>query len=225
MATATARTIPPPSDKPKNLADLVERLGDIPLERILLQAPPGTATEQDVLAARATPEKRLCELVDGVLVEKAMGTRESWLAVLLIHHLMTFLEQHDLGLVLGADGMLRFFSGRVRIPDVSFLSWERLPGRELPDSPIADLVPDLAVEVLSKGNTKKEMARKLRDYFQAGVRLVWLVDPKSQAVDVYTSATKKKRLTRNQILEGGEVLPGFTLPLRQLFTPSRRATP
>ena len=201
----------------ETLADLLEQLGDIPPGRIRLQPPPGKATEKDLLALHKREGKLLCELVDGVLVDKAMGIKESLLAVLLIKLLGNFLDKHDLGILLGADGALRLTPGLVRIPDVSFISWDRLPGREIPDAPIPDLAPDLAVEVLSKGNTRKEMKRKVAEYFGAGVRLVWLVDPKNQIVDVYTAPDEVRRLVVRQTLDGGELLPGFTLPLRKLF--------
>lgn len=76
---------------------------------------------------------------------------------------------------------------------------------------------DLAVEVISEANTKKEMERKLREYFTAGVRLVWLIYPKTRTVEVYTSATECRRVRHDQTLDGGDVLPGFELPLRKLF--------
>jgi len=203
-------------------AELLERLGNIPLERILMHPPPGTATEADVIAAEEAPRKRLCELVDGVLVEKAMGATESMLAVALIGYMEPFAAQHDLGSVLGEGGMLRLRPKLVRIPDVSFISWRRIPGEEFPDDPIAALVPDLAVEVLSEGNTKKEMERKLRDYFEAGVRLVWLINPKTQSAEAYTSPTRKRKIGKDQSLDGGDVLPGFRLPLKKLFERLKR---
>ena len=143
------------------LADLLERFGAIPAARIRYDPPPGTATEQDVITLEAR-ENRLFELVDGVLVEKAMGFYESFLAMRLVQFLLTFVEQHALGIVAGAAGMLRLAPGRVRIPDVSFISWDRLPQRRVPRQPIPDLVPDLAVEVLSEGNTPREMEQKLQ---------------------------------------------------------------
>jgi Uma2 family endonuclease len=198
------------------VADLQEQLGDIPPHRILLRPYPGTATEQDVINIKAR-EKRLCELVDGVLVEKAMGFQESQLALLLGFFLVGFVRQHDLGIVVGADGTVRLTSGLVRIPDVGFVSWDRLPGRELPKASIPDPVPDLAVEVLSAGNTRGEMERKLGEYFAAGVRLVWYVDPRARTVRVHTAADRSVLLDEGQTLEGGHVLPGFALPLAQLF--------
>lgn len=205
-----------------NLAELWERLGEIPMERILMKPPPGTATEQDVVAAEAEPRKRLCELVDGVLVEKAMGARESLLAGVVIQLLGNYAADEDLGVVLGADGMLRLFPGQVRIPDVSFISWGRIPGGAFPEEPIPDLVPDLAVEVLSPSNTTKEMQRKVRDYFKGGVQLVWLIHPKSQTAEVYSSSSKIRRVGKTGALDGEAVLPGFRLPLKDLFKRTTR---
>jgi Uma2 family endonuclease len=216
---ATASRNPPRFD---NFAELLHQLGDVPLERIRLEAPPGTATEKDVLAAERQPRKHLCELIDGVLVEKVMGTPEALLAIILGRLLGNFVEQEKLGLVLGADGMLRLFPGHVRIPDVSFISWKRLPDGQLPKESIASVVPNLAVEVLSPGNTKKEMDRKRRDYFAAGVELVWVIDPKSQTAKAYTSPGDVERIGKTGSLDGGAMLPGFRLPLREIFSRTKR---
>ncbi len=133
-------------------ADLVQRLGNIPLERIRFTPPPGTATERDLLAAMRRSD-RLYELVDGTLVEKAMGLSESMIAAQIIQKIGNFAEEYDLGMAAGADGTVRLLKGLVRIPDVSFFCWDKFPGRVLPAKPIPDLFPDLAVEVLSKTNT------------------------------------------------------------------------
>jgi len=202
-------------------ADLLRQLGDIPPERIRLHPAPGTATEKDVIEIDAH-EDGLCELVDGVLVEKAMGFYESHVAAVLAHFLLTFLEKHDLGVVAGASGMLRLAPGLVRSPNVSFVAWDRLPGGKIPKEPIPDLAPDLAIEVLCKGNTAGEMKRKVGEYFRAGTRLVWLVDHRARTVRVYTSPTKSRLLREDQTLDGGPVLPGFSLPLAQLFASASR---
>lgn len=201
----------------EDFAELLDRLGHVPPERIRLQPPPGTATEADVLAALEAPRKRLCELIDGVLVEKAMGYSESVLASLLIEVLNAFNRPRNLGLVTAPDGTVRLWAGRVRIPDVAFTSWERMPNRRRPPEPIPSLAPDLAVEVLSISNTDAEMNLKRQDYFTAGVRLVWEVDPRKRTVTVYTAAAEPVVLTATDILEGGIVLPGFALPPRELF--------
>ncbi len=138
------------------MADLLDSLGGIPPGRIRMQPPPGTATEDDVIAVHAR-EKRLCELVDGVLVEKPMGYEESCLASELIFTFIAFLRDHDLGKVAGEAGMMRLVTGLVRIPDVSFVRWEHLPEQYGAVPPMA---PDLAVEVLSESNTPAEMERQ-----------------------------------------------------------------
>jgi Uma2 family endonuclease len=205
----------------ETIADLLERLGGISPARIRFRPPPGTATERDVITIQER-EKRLCELVDGVLVEKVMGFYEGFLAATLIRLLGTFVDQRDLGVVVGPDGMMRLAPGLVRIPDVSYLAWDRFPGRKVTEEPLPDLVPDLAIEVLSKGNTKKEMDRKLREYFDVGVRLVWFVLPEKRPVRVYTTPDQFTQLGADQTLDGGAVLPGFALPLRDLFDWPRR---
>ncbi len=205
----------------KTLADLRRRLGGISLERIWFHPAPGTATEKDVIAAEAHGN-RLCELVDGTLVEKVMGFEESRLAIELAYRIKSFLDQHDLGICVGADGMMRIAHGLVRIPDVAFITWDRLPNRESPQEPIPDLAPDLAVEVLSPGNTKGEMTRKVREYFEAGVSLVWLIDPRKRTAQVFSPGAKPVLLQADQSLDGGDALPGFTVLLSDLFDQGRR---
>lgn len=198
------------------VADMQQHLGGIPADRICVYPPPGTATEKDVLEAKSRIN-RICELIDGVLVEKTMGYYESLLAVEIIHLLKLFLEKHDLGIVLGADGALRILPHQVRIPDACFISWDQFPNRELPGEPIPSLAPDLAVEVLSEGNTEEEMQRKLRDYFTAGVKLVWYLDPPTRSAKAYTAEDQFIAVTEEGSLSGGDVLPGFELPLKDLF--------
>jgi Uma2 family endonuclease len=197
-----------------SLADLLDRLGNVPLDRIRVHPAPGTATEDDLIAGC---EDRLCELVDGVLVDKPVGFHESLMATLIIRAVGRFLDDHDLGHVLGADTMLRLAPGLVRLPDVSFFSWDRFPGRQLPTTQIAALTPDLAVEVLSPNNTRLEMTRKLHEYFAGGCRLVWYVPYGERVVHVYTDPTTVRTLREGDVLDGGDVLPGFTLVLRDLF--------
>jgi Uma2 family endonuclease len=202
--------------KAETLQDLLENLGNIPLFRVRMNPPPGLATEADMLNVERKYH-RLCELVDGVLVEKGMGYRESLLAAALIEILRQFVRPRKLGLVSAPDGMVRLFPGLVRIPDVSFASWDRFPNREIPEQPIPFLAPDLVVEVLSESNTAAEMRRKRREYFDAGVRLVWEIDPVSRTVGVYAQDGTVEILDASQRLEGGDVLPGFSLELSTLF--------
>jgi Uma2 family endonuclease len=206
------------------LADLQARLGGIPAERILLNPPPGCATEDDV-QEMADHHDRLCELVDGTLVEKPMGHYESLLATLLAANLVAFVRKQKLGKVYGADAAMRILPRQVRMPDISFFSWDRWPRQKLARRPIPAIVPDLAVEVISETNTPAEIRRKLREYFQAGVRLVWTIDPATRTARAHTSATKSKGIPEDGHLEGGTVLPGFRLSLKRLFAEADEQAP
>jgi Uma2 family endonuclease len=203
--------------EPRSLGDLIRGLGGIPLSRVLANPAPGTATESDVLDA-ARRYNRLYELVDGALVEKVMGYSESLFALFVARILLDFVEPRNLGLVSGPDGTMKLFGGLVRIPDVAFASWDRIPGRVVPKEPIPSLTPDLVVEVLSESNTPAEMERKRGEYFAAGVRLIWEFDTESRIVSVYASNGDVTVLDSSRNLEGGDVLPGFSLALGDLFS-------
>lgn len=209
-------TAPQPSTTIKTLADLLRRLGGVPLDRIRFHPSPGSATLQDVLDVRQR-EGAMCELVEGVLLEKTMGFMEAALTIFLGELLNAFVRPRNLGVVTGPDGTVELMAGLVRIPDVAYTRWDRLPGQRYPDAPIPQLAPNLAVEVLSRSNTPGEMAAKRQDYFAAGVELVWEIDPESRTVLVYTSTTQATRLAAGDTLDGGSVLPGFALPLQNLF--------
>lgn len=217
MASATV-------EQDQTVADLLDRLGGIPASRVRLVPTPGTATEQDVIDVHDRTN-RLCELVDGVLVEKVMGFDESVVSLLLAGSLLDYLKRHDLGKLVGADGMMRLFPGLVRIPDVAFISWKRYPKKTRKRGEIPTVAPDLVVEVLSKGDTRREMARKLDEYFRAGVLLVWYVDPKRRTVRVFTNRDHSVVLGEDQHLDGGDVLPGFTLSIRDWFGEAERTAP
>jgi Uma2 family endonuclease len=210
---------PPPMSEVAipTLADLLNDLGDISPGRVIVMPHPGQATEADLIRLGSLADKRVCELVDGTLVEKPMASRESMLAVWLGSVLLAWVDSRSLGVVTGEQGSLRLFPRNVRVPDVAFISWDRLPGRRIPDDPIWDLAPDLAVEILSPSNTAAEMDRKRHDYFRAGVRLVWEIDPAARTVAVYGTPDDPQVLREGDVLEGGTVLPGFRLPLPDLF--------
>ncbi len=201
------------------LARLARRFGSIPIDRIRLNPKPGFARKEDVLAIHDC-ENRLCELYDGVLVEKTVGYHESRLAIKLGGLIDRFVESNRLGLVAGEGGMIEILADQVRIPDVSFISWQNLPDRTYPDEPIPAIVPDLAVEILSPSNSVVEMRRKLDEYRESGVKLVWYVDPKSESVRLWNLAagqTEPTILGRDATLDGGDVLPGFSISLAELF--------
>ena len=210
-----------PPRKIWTVADLYRRFGPIPFERIRQDPPPGSGTVEDVIRLN-DHEDRLFELVDGILVRKTVGHEESYIAMRIGTLLSNFVDPQDLGWVTGEGGMIQLDINLVRIPDVSFISWDRVPGDEFPKDPVPLLVPDLAVEVITWSNTLKEMDEKLREYFEKGVRLVWYVRPKSRVVDVYTSPDHFTRLTASTRLDGGDVLPGFSVLVGELFQLPKR---
>lgn len=208
----------------RTIEDLLEELG-VPASRILLDPAPGQGTVQDVIDIHAR-SKRLFELVDGTLIEKPMGYKESLIAIAIASWLRAFVMPRNLGLVSGEAGMMNLFASLVRMPDVAFTAWSRFPGGKVPEKPVPRLAPDLAVEVLSPSNTRREMERKRSEYFQAGAQLVWIVDLDLRTVDVYTPASPDVPVTlaQHEKLTGGEVLPGFELLLVDLFAELDRSS-
>jgi Uma2 family endonuclease len=198
-----------------SLADLLRDLGDISPQRVRLRPAPGAATEADVAA---NPR---CELIDGVLVEKAMGLKESLLASYLIELLGAFVRKHKLGKVTAPDGTYRLMPGLIRIPDVAFISWSRLPGGRIPPEPAPDLAPDLAMEVVSEGNTSAELGRKIGEYFAAGVGSVWIIDRFDWSVTVYQSPDQSQRFVDGQIVQDSKILSEFSIPVSELFNEIR----
>jgi Uma2 family endonuclease len=195
------------------MGQLLRRLGDVPADRVRVTPYPGTATIDDLLK----PENKLCELVDGTLVEKPMGLEESFLAMWLGMVINQHVVANNLGYLTGEAGFYELPDGPVRGPDVAFTSWDRLPDRKRPTDPIPLGSPDFVVEVLSVGNTAREMARKRTEYFGGGVRLLWEIDPRARTVRVYTAVDQFTDHTAADTLRGEPVLPGFSLPLAQLF--------
>lgn len=207
----------------ETMAEFLQRQG-FPAERVLMSPPPGTATEADLLEAILRGPRKLIELVDGTLVEKPMGTAESIIASPLLALLELYVYEHDLGVVLGEAGLLRLAPDSVRIADIAFVSWERLPtGLEL--GSIAATAPDLAVEVLSPSNTRREMDRKIRDYFLAGTRLIWLLQPRTQTAEAYTAPDERRRISKTGALDASPVVPGFRVPLTRIFSRLTRRRP
>lgn len=198
------------------LADVLDRLGGIPADRVLLDPRPGTATERDLLRLPSDVQK-LCELVDGTLVMKAMGAQESSLGSVLIGIIYSDVRFRRKFAFLGPDGHTRYLRGQIRMPDVSLIDRDRLPDRKLPKEAICPFPPDLAVEVLSVSNRRKEIEKKLKTFFKAGVRLAWIADPRKRTVRIYHSAEDFVELTDKDFLDGEDVLPGFKLSIREWF--------
>lgn len=215
---------PAPVSRPETVADLLHRLGDIAADRVRMNPPPGRATFDDLIQVNEQRLGPICEWVEDTLVEKAMGFNESWLTAIIMGRFDAYLLAHDIGMFLAPDGVMKILPGIGRAPDVSFLSWKSLPGGKPPPRSIKvpAVVPDLAVEVLSVSNTPREMARKRDEYFRAGVKLVWEIDPASRSANVYTGPDAVTAVPADGVLDGADVLPGFTLSLREVFDRAER---
>lgn len=199
-----------------SMADRLNEIGGIALDRVRINPSPGTATAEDLILVNVK-SRPLCELIDSTIVEKVMGYEASVVAIAIAEILRRFIAPRQLGLVSGADGMFQLLASSVRGPDVAFLSRERLPDGEFPRDAYPTIAPDLVVEVLSPGNTKAEMSRKRIEYFHSGVRLVWMVDCVDRSVAVYTSPNSVEVFTEEQAIDAGEVLPGFSSSVSDFF--------
>jgi Uma2 family endonuclease len=197
------------------VADLIHQLGDIPPERILWNPIPGTATEEHALRLIEVSNNRRVELIDGVLVEKPMGFNEGFLAGWLITALNIFVLPRKLGLVGSPDSLVRLRKGQLRMPDVSYYPWASLPGNTARAK--VGVAPAIAVEILSESNTRREIEARMKDYFAAGTKLLWVVDPRNETIRVHTSLKRFKVLTTADTLDGGRVLPGLTINIAELF--------
>ena len=201
--------------------ELIDRFGPIPRSRICFDPWPGTATEEDFLAL-VNRDDKLYELVDGIIVVKPMGLPEAVLAIVIARFISNWVAPRKLGIVAGADGMMRLAPHLIRYPDVSFMAASRFPNGRVQRIQVPTLVPDLAVEVLSPSNTEREMEGKRRNYFDNGTQLVWEVDPDTRTVEVFAAVDQSVVLTEEQTLDGGTVLPGFELPIRDIFVDLER---
>ncbi|SFH81626.1 Uma2 family endonuclease [Planctomicrobium piriforme] len=208
----------PEMDIPETLADVIDRLGGIPLNRIRWQPYPGTATIDD--AERAEH----CELIDGILVEKAIGQFEGRIGHILAWYLELWMSITKLGFVIGDGAMTRLRTGNMRIPDVYAVRWDRVGKQEVPEDTVTKVIPHVAIEVMSQGNTEREIERKKNEFFANGTEQVWIVRPRTETVDVWTGVSDCVTLTVDDDLDGGNSLPGFKIPVQEIFAASKRGS-
>lgn len=172
------------------------------------------ATEDDLLAMPKDGQKY--ELVDGEIRVSPAGDRHSVIALELGARLLAFAKEHRLGHVCGADAGFRLPGGNVRSPDVSFVAAGRFPDDRPPED-FGSLAPDLAVEVISPGDRPRHVLDKVGEYLEAGVRLVWVIDPRHSRAVVYRSLTEVRELVPSDALDGEDVLPGFRCRLDEIL--------
>lgn len=184
-----------------------------------------TATLQEPITAVADDD--LYEIIDGLRVRTPpMGVFAVWTASQLARHLGNFAHA-TLGRTL-TEALFHLPTpiNRDRRPDIAFVSYERwAKNRPMPQTDNAwDVVPNLATEVVSPTDKADEIEQKIAEYFRVGVELVWIVYPMQSKIYVYQSPTQITALTKTDALEGGTVVPGFKLPLVELFTEVTEAT-
>lgn len=158
------------------------------------------------------------ELVNGELVEMGnSGAKHGYICSILMINLGGYIYNQKLGAIFDSSTAFAMKSGNKRSPDFSFVAKERLQGlEELPDG-FLSVAPDLAVEILSPHNTIAEIHNKIVEYFENSARLVWVIHPQEEYVLVYHSPNPDILLKSNDLLDGEEVIPGFSFPISNLF--------
>ncbi|MBM3942669.1 MAG: Uma2 family endonuclease [SAR202 cluster bacterium] len=172
----------------------------------------------DDLFNLSAPGKRL-ELVKGEIFEMApAGGRHGSVAMTVEILLGTHVRAYSLGRVFAAETgfILRRSPDTVRAPDAAFVAAGRLPDGELPTG-FLELSPDLVVDVVSPNDRPKDVEEKVEDWLRAGTRLVWVIDPETRSATVYRSLDEVEQISEQEQLDGGEVAPGFSCTLAELF--------
>jgi len=176
-----------------------------------------TADDLWEMSHRMGGQRRL-SLIKGVIVEMSpTGAVHGIVAAWLLHLIMGFVHEHDLGYVTAAETGYFLFERppqTVLGPDVGFISKKH--GKP-PTEKYYPLPPELAVGVVSPGDTAKEVREKVAAYLQAGTGLVWVVYPDSRLVDVYRPGRTSETFEATDVLEGEDVLPGFSLAVKDIF--------
>jgi Uma2 family endonuclease len=173
--------------------------------------------------ARAKGDDPLFEIINGQVVElPPMSLHANKIATRLVWKLGPFIDGKGLGTVV-SEALFRLpleeDAHRNRRPDVAFVSYQRWPKdrQESVRDNAWDVVPDLAIEVVSPNDSAEDLMDKVDEYFSAGVRQVWVVYPRRRLVQVYDSLQAVRAVGEADTLDAAAVLPGFQLPLREVF--------
>jgi Uma2 family endonuclease len=175
--------------------------------------PRNTITDEELL--RLPKDRSKYEVVDGELRMRPAGLRHERIVARLIRLLGQFVEERRLGDVLGSNLLYVLPSGNKRAPDVSFVA----AGRPEPfrNAAFPKLAPDLAVEVISPGDSPRQVLDRFGEYLQAGVRIVWVIDPEGKTASIYRTLTDVRNVEESGSLDAGDVLPGFQCSLSELL--------
>ena len=165
----------------------------------------------------------ICELIDGVLVEKTMGYYQSLAAILLGRILGDFVEKHDLGIVLGEAGTLRVLPGQVRIPDLCVIRWNASPAAVCRPSRSLPLRPTWRSKSFRRVIRRARCGASSATTSRPACGWSGISTRRRRTVEVYTSPEQCTVVAESGALDGGDVLPGFTLPLSEFFCAPKRA--
>lgn len=174
-----------------------------------------TYTPEDLLKI---PEGKRFELVNGQLLESHISGLAGWIAVLLSGRMLSFVLEHDLGIILPADAQFQCFPddpNRIRKPDVAYIHKGRFVPHMLRS--YIRVAPDIAAEVVSENDTYYEVEGKVREYLRAGVRLTWVLNPETQSIRIYRLNGSKDEIELGDVLSGEDVLAGFSVAVSDLF--------
>ena len=175
-----------------------------------------TRSPSDLDLLRLPKDGRKYELVDGEVRVSPAGARHEEVCANLIAVLRDFVRRSKLGKVFGSNLCYVLPGGNKRAPDVSFVAAGRFPADKAPTG-FAELAPDLAVEVVSPEDRPRDVLDKVGEYVQAGVRLVWVIDPWKRGATAYRSLTDVSVIDEAGTLDGNEVLRGFRCPLAEVL--------
>jgi Uma2 family endonuclease len=159
---------------------------------------------------------RKYELIKGEVKVSPAGMIHEQVGVKLIFLLMLYLRENKIGGVYGSSVGFSLPSGDLLSPDVSFVRTDRLPGGKIPDS-FGTMSPDLAVEIVSPGDSMTDVEDKVDLYLSNGSALVWVINPRSRRAIVYRAGKQPRVLQGDDTLDGDDVLPEFSCMLSELF--------
>lgn len=180
-------------------------------------------TAEELWVIPDEPGKRF-ELVEGEVTEvPSAGALHAMIVALLYRLLDDYARQRDLGLVLpdGLAYVLRRNPDQLRIPDVSFIAWDLVPEEGVPEG-FWKGAPTLAVEVVSPNDRAEDIHARVQDYLDAGSRQVWVLWPRNSSMSIHHLGADTRNLLPDDMLDGGDILPGFSARVSDLFEVRRR---